>query len=377
MDGTGRDGFGCRPGNRLRQRPVDLERRRIPLEGVQLDAVALRQQLPVQGGRGDIGEHRAADPVARPVLRPDADGSVAADDDLRDAGVADQRPALRPEAPHQCSGELSGSADRHRPADLLAQHRHHPAHEPAARSIGKEVGVHRAAGQQQGGALAGERLLGHPPGGQGEEPQRLQGTGRPQPPGEADEGGRGRPRGEQQRHQLIAHGLPEPVQLVPRPCVRRTELVGEVLGGLRHRRVQSRAPAVEQRVRDHRPGPAPAQTVVLQGETAQDRGDGSQGVERTEQVRDERRVQHPVAADRAAGFGLGLKDHHLPSGVGQDVGGGQPVGAGSDDDGIKHGLGSRVLSCRPLLAFRGLGPIAQHRADAHKQCSGIGVTSRA
>ena len=55
-------------------------------------------------------------------------------------------------------------------------------------------------------------------------------------------------------------------------------------------------------------------------------------VEGAEPVVDEAGLRQLAAADRAAGLGLRLEHEHPPTGVGQAVGGHQPVGARTDDD---------------------------------------------
>src|SRR6056297_2607659 len=65
---------------------------------------------------------------------------------------------------------------------------------------------------------------------------------------------------------------------------------------------------------------------------------GAEGIEGAEPIGHEARLEHVGAANSTARFGLRLQDHDVPSGVGQQVGGHQAVGAGTDHDGVRrHG----------------------------------------
>ena len=62
---------------------------------------------------------------------------AAADDDLRDPVAAAEYPASLRQPPDERRGEVGGSADRHGPAELVAEHRHQPPERalPAASGI--------------------------------------------------------------------------------------------------------------------------------------------------------------------------------------------------------------------------------------------------
>src|SRR5215203_4157784 len=78
----------------------------------------------------------------------------------------------------------------------------------------------------------------------------------------------------------------------------------------------------------------PPQAVALEVQTADDRGCGSHGVERTEGVLDEVRVQLTVTAHRSSDVRLGFEQQGVPTCVSQAVRRHQPVRAAADDDRI-------------------------------------------
>jgi hypothetical protein len=78
------------------------------------------------------------------------------------------------EAGDERGGQLRGPALRCREAVLLAQPAQHPAEQAAARRLRREVGMEGIAGQQPGGAVPAEALLGEPPHREDGEPQEAQ-----------------------------------------------------------------------------------------------------------------------------------------------------------------------------------------------------------
>ena len=86
---------------------------------------------------------------------------------------------------------------------------------------------------------------------------------------------------------------------------------------------------------DERPVP-PAQAPALQLERRERGGRGGEGVERAEDVVDEARLGELRGADGASRLRLRLEDVHRPAGVGEVVGGDEPVRARADDDGVGH-----------------------------------------
>jgi hypothetical protein len=106
--------------------------------------------------------------------------------DPGDGGGAAQLAAAPLEPAYERLGEAAGAAFRHGPAVLLPQRGEQPAHEAARRRVEAEVGVQRAAGEQQRAPVAAERLGCQPAHGQGgearewQEPLRSQAQREPQ-----------------------------------------------------------------------------------------------------------------------------------------------------------------------------------------------------
>ena len=96
--------------------------------------------------------------------------------------------------------------------------------------------------------------------------------------------------------------------------------------------------AVGQRVGQDVGGVGPGQPVGLEVQRRDDRRRRGQRVERAEEVVAEAGRGDLAGPHGAARLGVRLEHDHVPALVGEDVGGHQPVGAGTDDDGV--GVGS-------------------------------------
>ncbi len=193
--------------------PVQLEGRVVPVEPREVVTQArgqehLAEQPGVQGRRRHVGEDRAAGCDDRAVGQPHAVGATAADQHLGDRGVRPDLHAERFRPGSQRPGEDAGAALRHREADVLAEHGQQPAEHAAAGTVGRDVGVHGVAGEQQAPAVAAEGLLAQPAHGRHREPRQAQGAGGLQGSEQARPGRDRRERGEQCVEDAVAHPLP-------------------------------------------------------------------------------------------------------------------------------------------------------------------------
>src|SRR6185369_11321854 len=110
-----------------------------------------------------VGEDRPRCLEAAAVGGDRGAGAAAPYLDPLDRGVAEHLTALRPQPPHQGGGDVPRPALGDRVAVLLAKPAEDPAEEAATGTVGGEVGMEGVAGDQPGGALSAELLLGHPP----------------------------------------------------------------------------------------------------------------------------------------------------------------------------------------------------------------------
>jgi hypothetical protein len=69
-------------------------------------------------------------------------------------------------------------------------------------------------------------------------------------------------------------------------------------------------------------------------EPGERRGGCSEGVEGTEQIVMETGNGDLICSDRTTGDGLGFEGQNIPAGIGQGIGGNEPIGPGSNHDGI-------------------------------------------
>ncbi len=275
VDGPRAHGRFVPPRDRSRQRPVDLERRVVVLEPGEVvehvgRQVFLADEVAVERGCADVGEHpsRCADRLA--VVEHDGHRPPVAHLDAPHRRVAPHHPTPCDKSPHERGGELARAALGDGEPVLLAEAGEQPAEEAARRDVGAEVAVHRVAGDEQGGAVAVELLLGET----AHREQRLPGE-LEQAPGSERGGQPGRPaqRRDGRRHrvdQRTAQSLELGGERTPTVAVAGSELLdrrrGDFdVGG------QRRAPAVRGRVREHERGVPPAQPVGLEVERAHDR----------------------------------------------------------------------------------------------------------
>ena len=87
-------------------------------------------------------------------------------------------------------------------------------------------------------------------------------------------------------------------------------------------------------VREVHLGPAPLEAVALEVQRAEERGADRHGVDRRADVVDQARDGQLLAARAAADRRFGLEHGDADSLASQRRRGGQPVGAGADDDGV-------------------------------------------
>jgi hypothetical protein len=295
---------------------------------------------------GDVGEHGDAGADDRPVPGAHPGGPPAGHEDLGDLRVEAQLPAPRLEPGDERVDESAGAADRDREADLLAEHRQQPAEHRAARAVRRQVGVQRVAGEQQRGGLAGELLLGVAPHRLQRKPGEPQPVGDPERAREPEPVAHRREWAEQRRDQPRGQPFPAGVHPPPRLAVPGDEGV-QCRRGLVEVTREHRAPPVGQRMREHQRRVRPAQPERREVQPLQHRRGGTERIERAEQVADEPWGRQPGhAADRAAGIRLRLEDDDLPTRVGEQVPGDQPIAAGADDDRV-DGLGSSHLAPLP------------------------------
>lgn len=139
--------------------------------------------------------------------------------------------------------------------------------------------------------------------------------------------------------QRALHVLPPVLQLQPPVAVAGREGVEGAGGGGSVAGEHGGGPA-GRRVGEHGRRVHPLQPVALQLEVGEHGGRHAERVERAEAVDDETRLERLRAAHGAAGFVLRFEQQDVPPPIGEQVGRGQAVGAGADDDGIAF-LGHR------------------------------------
>ena len=155
----GRDG----PRHRPVERPVDLDRAGVQLEG----AHAPRHPAPGgprrrPGRRRGAGRRRRRPPPGAAANRSPPTGAhpgrptVLDVDAERPRRVAADLAAQRLQPAGQRLGELAGAALGHREADGLAEHRQQHPHQPGAGRVQRDVGVPGVAGEQQPRRVAAE-----------------------------------------------------------------------------------------------------------------------------------------------------------------------------------------------------------------------------
>ena len=163
VQGAGRLGRRALPGHRPAQRPVDLDRGRVELEGAHAPAdpvghVGRGQQVGVQAGSDDASPPR---PVRRPNVSPSVVCTVrarppdGADPLDRPPSSGSRRPCDRSRRARAWVS-MPGAALGDREADGLPHHAHQQRHQARARRVEGDVGVPGVARQQQPRSLAAE-----------------------------------------------------------------------------------------------------------------------------------------------------------------------------------------------------------------------------
>ena len=105
---------------------------------------------------------------------------------------------------------------------------------------------------------------------------------------------------------------------------------------------------------------------------AHDRRRHPERVERAEHVVHEAGMGELRAADRATRLGLGLEHQHPPSRVGEQVGGDQPVGSGTDHDRVDVAHRSTVPHVRCAARAPGPGMILRCPTAPALELAGVG-----
>ena len=180
VEAAGCDGRRCLPRDRTRQRPVDLDRRRVELEVAQPAAYPRRVVLLVHER---APQHRDADGAEHGVPGPDlpprrayADGPAVPHDHALHRGAGAQLAAQRHEPARHGRGQLAGSPHRHGEPVGLREHGHDEAERPRTGRVQRDVGVPRAPADQQPRVVPGEAAPARPEGGRQELADRAQGA---------------------------------------------------------------------------------------------------------------------------------------------------------------------------------------------------------
>ncbi len=224
------------------------------------------------------------------------------------------------------------------------------------------------AGQQQPTTGATEVLIGHASHGEQREAGERHDALRPHGGSQAEGGPDGGERRQERPHQRASHAPPAVVQRQPRLAV----TWGKPLEGRRRRRrrpVEDRGRPVAGGVGHHGGGLSPPQPVALQRQATDDRRSRGQRIEGAEQVVAKAGGGHLRGANGAARLRVGLQDQHVPAGIGQEVGGDEPVGPCANYDCIA-GL-HPAAHCHRRWPFR---PAARGgpRRGLRRRSSGLG-----
>ena len=257
----------------------------------------LAQQLLVEHRGARVGDDGASRADRRATGGPDDPRPAVHEVDVLDALARTDLDAGGPGSRRQRRGQHPRATARRGEPDVLRQHAHQPAEQPAARGIRRDVSVHRVAQQHHSPTLAGEALLGHPGRRQEEEPRQPRHVGRP------DRSREPRPRLDRRppRQQRVEERLLDVVPLLDQLQPRGAVLATVVLEGGRRLvdvGVDRRAGAVvgPAGVAHHDVREAPLQAVVLQAEPRHHRRRDGQRVAGAELVH-----HPPVPLDRGDG----------------------------------------------------------------------------
>ena len=257
-----------RPRNRPVERPVDLDRAGIELEGAHRAHRARGQVLgpdqpAVQVNDADIGQDGV--PGDDPLAAGEEHGRGPAVDRL-DPGHLRVTPHLAAAGDHPARQRLSqtaGAADGDGEAHGLGEHAHQDPHQAGARCRQGDVGVAGVARQQGARRLAPEARGAHV-GGRGEQQlDEVEATDRPQPGQGAQTVADRRERREQGADQLVADPVPERAQLQPRLAVAGLLLLHQA-GGHVPVAMDEAPAAVREGMPQHGGGVGPGQAVVLE-----------------------------------------------------------------------------------------------------------------
>ena len=293
------------------QRPVHLDRARVPVEALEVvqqpgGHLVGSQQPAVERRRRDVGEHRPPGPDGAPVSEPHPRSRPAFGDDRGHRGIRLALHAHAASARQQCLRQLPGAPLRHGKPDVLPEHAQQPAHQGAACAVRVQVAVHGVAGQQQRCPDATEALLPEAAHRHGREPGEVDGPPDAEPLHHPARAPQRRERREQRVEQRVPDGVPAVDELEPRLTVTVAEPL-EPLGGVLGRPPEHGRTAVVQDVGQHVGRLAPHEAMGGEVEVADHRTGRREGVEGAEQVRDVAGCGHLRAAHGAAHLRLRLQ----------------------------------------------------------------------
>ena len=182
----------CPSGQRLRpprhrtvERVVHLDHRRVPFESLQVGTGTLGdggtcEQLFVQRGRRHVREYRPPGLHPASARSTHRYGGSVFDVDIGDAIATSDLHTGMFTAADQSVGEGARTADRTRETHVLGEHGQDVTHHAATRGVGRDIGVHGIAEQEQAGCFSVEQFLAEATDGKRQHPGKAQRFRRPE-----------------------------------------------------------------------------------------------------------------------------------------------------------------------------------------------------